>query len=110
MKGKMKHKAEGGSTGGDNEAEKEIKDKPEDRTNASKIAGEAEEMKKGGRAKRKHGGKTEVGKVEGEKAKHHAGRMPRKAGGRTGSNMNPLSSAHSGTAPSGRKEMSESYD
>jgi len=110
MKGRTKHKAEGGSTGGDNEAEKEIKDKPEDRTNASKIASEAEEMKKGGRAKRKHGGKIHVGKVEGEKAKHHAGRMPRKSGGKTGSNMNPLSSAHSGSSPPGRKEMSESYD
>jgi len=102
MKGK---KASGGSTGGDNEAEKEIKDKPEDRTNAGKIAAEAEEMKKGGKAKRKSGGK-----VEGHKAKMHAGKMPRASGGRTGSNMNPLSSAHSGTPAPGRKEMSESMD
>jgi hypothetical protein len=109
MKGR-KHHASGGSTGGDNEAEKEVKDSPEDRSAPNKVAKEAEERKHGGRAKRKHGGKTEVGHVEGEKAKHHAGRMPRKAGGRTGSNMNPLSSAHSGTAAPGRKEMSESMD
>jgi hypothetical protein len=103
MKGKMK--ASGGSTGGDNEAEKEVKDKPEDRSAPNKVAKEAEEMKKGGRAKRKHGGK-----IEGEHAKHHGGRAPRKSGGRTGSNLNPLSSAHSGTAAPGRKEMSESMD
>ena len=64
-------------------------------------------MKKGGRAKRKHGGKTMVGKVEGEHAKMHAGRKPRKSGG---SNFSPLSSAHSGKAAPGRKEMSESMD
>ena len=110
MKGKKHHKAEGGSTGGDNEAEKEVADKPENRNAPNKVASEAEERKHGGRAKRKHGGKTEVGHVEGEKAKHHAGRMPRKSGGRTGSNMSPLTSAHSGTQPSGRKVMSESMD
>jgi hypothetical protein len=107
MKGK---KASGGSTGGENEAEKEITDKPENRNAPNKVASEAEERKHGGRAKRKHGGKTEVGKVEGMKAKHHAGRMPRKSGGRTGSNMSPLTSAHSGTPAPGRKLMSESMD
>jgi len=101
MKGK---KASGGSTGGDNEAEKEVKDKPEDRSAPNNVAKEAEELKKGGRAKRKHGGK-----IAGEK-KEHMGRAPRKAGGRTGSNMNPLSSAHSGTPAPGHKEMSESMD
>jgi hypothetical protein len=110
MKGKKHHKAEGGPAEGDNDAEKDVRDDPEDRSAPNKVAKEAEERKHGGRAKRKHGGKVHVGAVEGEKAKHHAGRMPRKSGGRTGSNMNPLSSAHSGTAAPGRKEMSESMD
>lgn len=56
----------------------------------SNVVKEAKERKRGG-------------KVHGEKAKMHAGRKPRKSGGRTGSNMNPLSSAAAGTAPSGRK-------
>lgn len=104
MKGRMARKS-GGPTEGDNEAEAEIKDKPENRNAPNKVASEAEELKKGGRAKRKAGGK-----VPGEKMKMHAGRSPRKSGGRTGSNMNPLSSAHSGTPAPGRKEMSESMD
>ena len=49
---------------------------------------------------KKHGGKA-----EGMKAMHRADRKPRKAGGRTGSNMNPLSSAASGTAPKGRSGL-----
>ena len=49
---------------------------------------------------RKRGGKTV--KMQGNMAKHHAGRTPRKNGGRAGSNMNPLSSAHSGTPAKGR--------
>ena len=102
MKGR-KHR----ETGGSNEPEEDLKTKPEARTDAKKIDAEAEEMKKGGRAKRKHGGKTMVGKVEGEHAKMHAGRKPRKSGG---SNFSPLSSAHSGKAAPGRKEMSESMD
>ena len=36
-------------------------------------------------------------------SKVHAGRAPRKAGGRTGSNFSPLSSAHAGTAPKDHK-------
>lgn len=104
MKGRTKK-----GTGGANEAEEEIKDKPEARTEAKKIDSEAEEMKKGGRAKRKHGGKTEL-KMEGAMAKHHAGRKPRKSGGRTGSDSNPLTSAHSGKAAPGRNLMSESMD
>jgi hypothetical protein len=46
---------------------------------------------------KKHGGKA-----MGEKSMARADRTPRKAGGRTGSNMNPFSSAHKGTAPKGR--------
>ena len=102
MKGR-KHKA----TGGADEAAEDLKTKPEARTDAKKIDSEAEEMKKGGRAKRKRGGKTEM-KAEGEKAKHHAGRKPRKNGGRTGSDSSPFSSARHGKNPSGRSEMSES--
>ena len=51
--------------------------------------------------KRKHGGmaKHHVGHHEGHKAHHRGDRAPRKSGGRAGSNMNPLSSAHHGTEP-----------
>ena len=105
MKGKRAHR----EAGGVNEAEEDLKDKPEPRTNAKKIDSEAEEMRKGGRAKRAHGGKL-VGKVAGDKAMHHAGRKPRKNGGRTGSDQSPFTSARHGTNPSGRSEMSESSD
>jgi hypothetical protein len=40
--------------------------------------------------------------MQGKMSKLNAGRMPRKNGGRAGSNMNPLSSAHSGTPAKGR--------
>jgi hypothetical protein len=104
MKGR-KHKG----TGGANEAEADIKDKPKDRTEPSGPAKEAEEMKKGGRAKKARGGKS-VGEVRGEPAKSHAGRKPRKAGGRAGSDSSPLTSSHSGKQPAGRSVMSESMD
>lgn len=102
MKGR-KHR----ETGGANEAEEDLKDKPEARTNAKKIDEEAEEMserKSGGRAKRKSGGKL-VGKVEGEKHGMHAGRKPRKSGGRAGSDSNPFTSARSGKDAPGRTVM-----
>jgi hypothetical protein len=92
------------STGGADEAEEDIKDKPADRSAPNKVAEEAEEMKKGGRAKRKHGGKM-VGKVEGEKAPMHAGRKPRKSGGKATSDANPFTSARKGEDPPGRKVM-----
>jgi hypothetical protein len=98
------------STGGENEAEEDLKSKPEPRTNAKKIDDEAEEMKKGGRAKRKHGGKTEVGKIEGKKPAMHAGRKPRKSGGRTGSEANPFTSANKGKEPAGHKTMGPDPD
>lgn len=98
MKGR-KHR----ETGGANEAEEDLKDKPEARTNAKKVDEEAEERKAGGRAKRKHGGKL-VGKVEGEKHSH-AGRKPRKSGGRAGSDSNPFTSARSGKDAPGRSLM-----
>ena len=97
MKGR-KHRA----TGGADEAEEDLKDKPEARTNAKNVDSEAEEMKKGGRAKKARGGKM-VGKVEGEKGAMHAGRKPRKAGGRTGgSDGHPFTSARSGKDAPGR--------
>jgi hypothetical protein len=100
MKGR-KHR----ETGGANEPEEDVKTKPEERTNAKKIDSEAEEMKKGGRAKRKHGGKTEVGKVDGEHGMHHAGRKPRKSGGKASSDQTPFTSARKGEDPPGRKVM-----
>jgi hypothetical protein len=102
MKGGRRSRA----TGGENTAEEDVKDKPEARTNAKKIDEEAEEMKKGGRAKRKHGGKTEVGHIEGHKEKMHAGRKPRKSGGRA-SDSNPFTSAKSGKDAPGRKLMEQ---
>lgn len=100
MKGGRKHR----ETGGVNEAEEDVKDKPEERTNAKKIDAEAEEMKKGGRAKKARGGKM-VGKVDGDKPMHHAGRKPRKSGGRAGSDSNPFTSARKGQDAPGRKLM-----
>lgn len=119
MRGKKHYKATGGAASGDPASgsklyEEDEKSKPK-RYNQSKVEDEAEEKKRGGRAKRKHGGHVKhhekmgelkhahhVGKVQGH---HHAhkGRKPRASGGKTGSNFNPLSSAHSGSSPSGHK-------
>jgi len=102
MKGRNRKHRE---TGGVNEAEEDVKEKPEPRTDAKKIDAEAEEMKKGGRAKKARGGKM-VGKVEGEKGAMHAGRKPRKSGGRTGgSEAQPFTSARKGDDAPGRKLM-----
>jgi len=49
----------------------------------------------------KRGGKV-VGKHEGEHAKHHAGRKPRKSGGRASSDTSPFTSARHGEAAKGR--------
>src|SRR5258708_547363 len=102
--------------------EKDLETKPEARTNAAKIDAEAEEKKHGGKAKRKKrrgGGRTKhhermeelahahhVGPVAGKHHAGHKGRMPRKHGGKTGSgsNFNPLSSAHTGTHPKGHHD------
>ena len=111
MKGR-KHR----ETGGRDLAKEDVDDRPEERTNAKNIDREAEERKKGGRAKRKSGGivhhekmgelahAKHVGKVHGE-VKHHAGRKPRKNGGRTGADQQPFSSARKGELAPGRKEM-----
>ena len=98
MKGRTK-KESGGAMTGSKEWEQDIKDAPDERNHAPKIFGAAKEKKRGGSAKHKH-----MGMVMGANAKGHAGRKPRKSGGRTGSNMNPLSSAHAGTPPKDHKE------
>jgi hypothetical protein len=76
------------ASGGVNEMAQDASMKTERRNIAPKIFGEAEKRKTGG-------------KVPGS-AKHHAGRAARKSGGRTGSNMNPLSSAAAGKPAPGR--------
>jgi len=105
MKGGRKSRA----TGGADEAEEDLKTKAENRSYTGdpkdpSPAKEAEELKKGGRAKKARGGKS-VGKVEGEKHEMHAGRKPRKAGGRASSDANPFTSARKGSDPPGRKVM-----
>lgn len=107
MKGKRAHK----NTGGTDDAAEDLKDTPGERTpkSAAKPESEAEEKKHGGRAKRRHGGKAEM-HVDGHKGAGHMGRKPRKSGGRTGSDSNPLTSSHSGKQPPGRSVMSESMD
>lgn len=122
MRGKKgHHKATGGAASDDPSSgsklyDEDLKTKPK-RYNESKVEDEAEEKKHGGRAKRhkrRHGGHVHhedmgelkhahhVGKIHGHKG-GHKGRSARKHGGRTGSNFNPLSSAHSGEAPKGHK-------
>ena len=64
----------------------------------SNVVNEADKRKRGGKV---HKHKHHVGMHEGHKAEHRADRAPRKSGGRAGSNMNPLSSAHHGTEPKG---------
>lgn len=91
MKGRNKR-----ASGGVNEAAEDIAHKNQRYTYESNVNDEAEERKRGGRTKKK------AARVHGEAAEHHAGRMPRKSGGRAGSNMNPLSSAAKGTPAKGR--------
>jgi hypothetical protein len=105
-----KHHAHGGKAEspekGVNEAEMDLHDKPME-YNKGNPETEAEEMgerKHGGRAKRKHGGAAHKHlAMHGEHAHHHAGRKPRKSGGRAGSDVNPFTSARHGTAAKGRK-------
>jgi hypothetical protein len=141
MKGRKEHEEhrKHRETGGVNEAERDIKEKPHMRVSAPEIEREADELKRGGRAKRKRGGHVmhhegmgpehegtmhhmrrkrkdgghvgkEVGQVMGEHAKHHAGRKPRKSGGRATSDENPFTSARSGTPAPGRKLEAETMD
>jgi hypothetical protein len=119
MKGKRAHK----ETGGVNEPEEDTKTKNENRSftgdkSDPSPAKESEEMKKGGRAKRAKGGKAGFGpekhgsdekKVGGDKPFAHAGRKPRKSGGRTGSENQPFTSARKGEDAPGRKLMKGEY-
>jgi hypothetical protein len=106
MKGRAKR-----GTGGVDEAAMDLKDKPTDRLSKNNVSKEAEERKRGGRLdgfgpeheatrmKRKRGGK--MVEAEGEKAKMHAGRKPRKSGGSCESS--PFTSARYGKEAPGRK-------
>jgi len=107
----MKHRAKGGKAEspehGVNEAEMDLHDHPME-YNKGKPEDEAmatSEKKHGGRAKRKHGGMVHKHvAMHGEHGHHHAGRKPRKSGGRAGAaEMHPFTTAHAGTAPKGRK-------
>jgi hypothetical protein len=102
-----KHERKHRETGGVNEAEEDVSKKTPMRVNAPEIEREADEKKRGGRAKRKRGGMAEAKHVEmhGEHEAKRADRKPRKDGGRTGADSQPFSSARKGTTPPGRKEM-----
>ena len=106
MKGHKGHKGRHHkATGGVNDAEMDLHEKPESRVHAPKITDEAETgtgRKHGGRAKKHHSMK-----VHGEHAKHHAGRKPRKSGGRATSDANPFTSARHGTPPKDHKVETE---
>ena len=111
-----KGRAEGGMAEGTREYEEDLKSKTPDRVNDPEINKEADERKHGGRAKRKRGGMVHheagkhlghakhVGMVHGEMGAHHAGRKPRKAGGRAGSDQAPFSSARKGEEPRGHRD------
>jgi len=108
------HWEESAETGTD-EADQDLNRKNMDYTAHSNVTGEAEKRKRGGRTARKHGGHVHheagkhmahakhLGNVHGEHGGHHAGRKPRKAGGRAGADMHPFSSAMHGSLPKGRK-------
>ncbi len=91
-----KHRASGGKTEspekGDDDAEKDLKDKPE-RYNNSKVEDEAEakKAKRGGSMK----GKKADMKACGGAAKKHSGRKPRASGG--GCESNPFTTALRGS-------------
>jgi hypothetical protein len=85
MKGRSKRE-----TGGRNLAAEDVSEKTARRNIAPKIFDAADERKAGG-------------KVKGDMAMSHAGRKPRKSGGRAGSDQSPFSSALKGTAAKGRK-------
>lgn len=119
----MAKKASGGSAGEKDfgkpvdDPAKDLDTKPKNYGASTNVSSEAEEKKRGGRAKRKRGGMVHhekgepmkhakhVGLVSGDK-QTHAGRAPRKSGGRTGSNFSPFSSAKAGTPPRDHKVTS----
>ena len=84
MAARHRHKkAHGGAAESEDPPVKTMDDSKE-----SGVEKEFEEKKRGGRAKRKHGGH-----VDGMAAKHHLGRPGRKRGGRAGADKSPLTSA-----------------
>ena len=86
MKGRRMKREEGGR----NLAAEDVSRKNMEYTKDSNVNREAVERKRGG-------------KVKGEMAECHAGRKPRKSGGRAGSDQSPFSSALKGTPAKGRK-------
>lgn len=98
MKGKMMNGRAKRNTGGVNQAKEDLGRKNLRYTYESNVNEAAEERKRGGKTMKKH-----VGKMAGGKAAHHAGRKPRKSGGRASSDQNPYTSARKGTPPPGRK-------
>ena len=98
MKGKMMNGRAKRNTGGVNQAKEDLDRKNLRYTYQSNVNEAAEERKRGGKTVKKH-----VGKMEGGKATHHAGRKPRKSGGRASSDQNPFTSARKGMPPPGRK-------
>ncbi len=78
------------ATGGVNEAAQDLGRKNMRYTYQSNVNEAAEKRKSGG-------------KVHGKDAMCHAGRKPRKSGGRASSDANPFTSARHGTPPKGRK-------
>ena len=101
-------------TGGVNEAEEDLNRKSPSRTAPGDKVNieEAEERSEKGEEKFRRGGRTkrrDGGKVHGEKAMGHAGRKPRKSGGRAQAvaETSPFSTARHGTAPKGREVQLE---
>lgn len=92
---RSKHKAKGG------EVEPKMTPKPYN-AQGSEVEKEAEEKKRGGRAKHKHGGE-----VEGKPMKEHLGRAGRARGGRTGADQSPLSTASKVTSAEDHKDQGE---
>ena len=97
MKGRKSGGMDSPATGSKEYAQ-DLAMKPNRRVNAPKIEGAAEERKRGGRTK-KHV------KVPEEMGNAHAGRKPRKSGGRAGCDSSPFSSARSGTPAKGRNTV-----
>lgn len=87
-----KHRAGGGKVEsamrGTDDAEEDLKTKPDRRNNAGKIFDEAEEKAKGGKCEMR---------AKGGSAKKHAGRKPRARGG--GCESQPFTTALKGSGP-----------
>lgn len=102
------------STGGVNESAKDLENSPTGRNIANPISEESRERKSGGACKQGFGpesqstmrkGRKAGGLIPGDDPAPNAGRKPRKSGGRATSDMNPFTSASSGTPAKGRKAM-----